>query len=151
MTLQVSYFFLHIEPIHIVFRPKKKELCLSFLKVKTLSAMHFFFVFLVKKGYADAEISPNFFFIAFFGNYFFSRPLRGRFLTFFSISREKKMKKLKISQKPKKKEKKCGKFGFKKKKKKLCAREAETDYFFSLALYKPFLFPKYLRSYGMMP
>ena len=51
---------------------KKKEFCLSFLKVKTLSAMRFFF-FLVKKGYADAEIPPNFFFIAFFGNYFFFR------------------------------------------------------------------------------
>ena len=63
---------------------KKKELCLSFLKVKTLSAMRFFFFFLVKKGYADAEIPPNFFFIAFFGNYFF---FRGRFLTLFSISR----------------------------------------------------------------
>ena len=52
---------------------KKKELCLSFLKVKTLSAMRFFCLFfvLVKKGYADAEIPPNFFFIAFFGNYFF--------------------------------------------------------------------------------
>ena len=107
-------------------RPKKKrkELCLSFLKVKTLSAMRFFFFFffffLVKKGYADAEISPNFFFYCifrqlfffFFFFFFFLRPLRGSFLTFFSISRKKKMKKLKISQKPKKKKKKCGKFGF---------------------------------------
>ena len=59
--------------IDIIIRPKKKELCLSFLKVKTLSAMRFFFFFffLVKKSYADAEIPPNFFFIAFFGNYFF--------------------------------------------------------------------------------
>ena len=91
---------------------KKKELCLSFLKVKTLSAMCFFF-FLVKKGYADAEIPPFFFLLHFSVTFFFfSRPLRGRFLTFFfSISRKKKMKKLKISQKPKKK-KKCGKFGF---------------------------------------
>ena len=54
---------------------KKKELCLSFLKVKTLSAMRFFFFFFFfsQKGYADAEIPPNFFFIAFFGNYFFFR------------------------------------------------------------------------------
>ena len=36
-------------------KAKKKELCLSFLCVKTISAMHFFF-FLVKKGYANAEI-----------------------------------------------------------------------------------------------
>ena len=69
------------------FRPKKKkELCLSFLKVKTLSAMRFFFFFfffLVKKGYADAEIPPNFFLLHFSATIFFSRPLRGRFLTFF--------------------------------------------------------------------
>ena len=97
-------------------KKKKKELCLSFLKVKTVSAMRFFFnlFFLVKKSYADAEIPPNFFLLHFSATIFFlPRPLRGRFLTFFSISRKKKMKKLKISQKPKKKKKKkCGKFGF---------------------------------------
>ena len=56
----------------------------------------------------DAEIPPNFFLLHFSATFFFSRPF---FLTFFSISRKIKMKKLKISQKPKKK-KKCGKFGF---------------------------------------
>ena len=56
---------------------KKKELCLSFLKVKTLSAMRFFFFFfffLVKKGYADAEIPPIFFLLHFSATIFF----RGR-------------------------------------------------------------------------
>ena len=71
-----------------------------------------FFFFLDKKGYADAEIPPNFFLLHFLATiFFFSRPLCDRFLTSFSISKKKKMKKLKISQKPKKK-KKCGKFGF---------------------------------------
>ena len=63
-----------------------------------------FFFFLVKKGYADAEIPPNFFLLHFSATIFF---FRGRsaavFLTFFPISREKKDEKLKISQKPKKK------------------------------------------------
>ena len=69
--INIFYFTLVLK---ITLGQKKKELCLSFLKVKTLSAMRFFFFFLVKKGYADAEIPPNFFFfIAFFGNYFFFR------------------------------------------------------------------------------
>ena len=55
-----------------------------------------------------------FFFIAFFGNYFFffSRPLRGRFLTFFPLVGKKRWKNWKSLKNLKKKKKKCGKFGF---------------------------------------
>ena len=53
-----------------------------------------------------------FFYCIFRQLFFFSRPLRGRFLTFFSISRKKKMKKWKSLKNLKKKKKKCGKFGF---------------------------------------
>ena len=60
----VISIFHHIRP-----KKKKKGLCLSFLKVKTLNAMRFFFF--VKKGYVNAEIPPIFFLIAFFGHYFF--------------------------------------------------------------------------------
>ena len=73
----------------------KKELCVSFLKVKTVSAMHFFFV--VKKGYANAKIPPIFFIAYFAPNFFFC----GRFLTFFPLVGKKRWKKNpKISQKP---------------------------------------------------
>ena len=63
----------------------------------------FFFFFLVKKGYADAEIPPNFFFIAFFGNYFFFRSRSAAVFNLFFPLVGKKMKKLKISQNLKKK------------------------------------------------
>ena len=71
---------------------QKKELCLSFLKVKTLSAMRFFFF--SQKELRECGNTPYIFFYCIFRPlFFFSRPLRGPFLTFFSISREKKMKK----------------------------------------------------------
>ena len=63
---------------------KKKELCLSFLKVKTLSAMRLF-VFLFKKGYADAEIPLIFFFLHFSATiFFFAAALRPFFNLFFN-------------------------------------------------------------------
>ena len=59
--------------------------------------------------------------------FFFFAAASWPFFNFFSIGRGKKMKKkMKISQKPKKK-KKCGKFGFLKE---LCVWEPDTNYFF---------------------
>ena len=62
----------------------QKKLCLSFLKVKTVSAMHC--CFLVRKGYGNAEILP-FFLLHFLATILFS--LRGRFLTFFPLAGKK--------------------------------------------------------------